>query len=241
MEFIKDIIEIVLHIDKHLDIVIKSFGSGSYLLLFAIIFAETGLVVTPFLPGDSLLFVVGAFAAKGSFNLFWLFVILTAAAIIGDTVNYSFGKFFGERLLKKGDHRFFKKEHVERTHKFYEKHGGKTIILARFIPIVRTFAPFVAGIGKMSYYKFVIYNVTGALLWVSLFVFGGYYFGNMPFIKDNFLVVILTVMLVSVLPVVIEFWKHRKPKRILRAEPEAVNSQVSIELPENPISGAGTP
>lgn len=221
MEFIKDIIEVIIHIDRHLDVVIKAFGSGSYLLLFAIIFAETGLVVTPFLPGDSLLFVVGAFAAKGSFSLVWLFLTLCAAAIIGDTVNYAFGKFFGERLLKKGDHRFFKKEHVERTHKFYEKYGGKTIILARFIPIVRTFAPFVAGIGKMSYYKFFIYNVSGALLWVSLFVFGGYYFGNIPFIKDNFLVVILTVMLVSILPVVIEFWKHHKAKRNLQVEPES--------------------
>jgi len=240
MEFIKDIIEVVIHIDRHIDIVIKAFGNGSYLLLFAIIFAETGLVVTPFLPGDSLLFVVGAFAAKGSFNLFWLFVILSGAAIIGDTVNYAFGKFFGEKLLKKGDHRFFKKEHVERTHKFYEKYGGKTIILARFIPIVRTFAPFVAGVGKMSYYKFVVYNITGALLWVSLFVFGGYYFGNMPIIKNNFLIVILTVMIISILPVVIEFWKHRKAKINLRVEPEAINSQVSIELPENPISGAGT-
>ncbi|MCX5701169.1 MAG: DedA family protein [Candidatus Omnitrophica bacterium] len=207
MEFIKGIVEFIFHIDRHLDFVIKSFGSWSYLLLFLIIFAETGLVFTPFLPGDSLLFVVGAFAALGSFNIFWLFIILCSAAIIGDSVNYAIGKLIGEKLLLKGDHRFFKREHVERTHKFYEKYGGKTIILARFIPIVRTFAPFVAGIGKMSYLKFLVYNVAGGILWVAIFVLGGYYFGNMPAVKENFTVVIFVIIVVSVLPVAIEIWK----------------------------------
>jgi membrane-associated protein len=210
MDFLKDLIGVVLHLDKHLDFIIKDFGAWSYLFFFAIIFAETGLVVAPFLPGDSLLFVVGAFAALGSLNILWLFIVLTAAAIIGDSVNYAIGKVFGEKMLAHGDHRFFKKEHVQKTHRFYEKYGGKTIILARFIPIIRTFAPFVAGIGKMGYVKFFIYNVTGALLWVSLFVFGGYFFGNMPLIKKNFTLTIFAIIVISVVPVVLELWKHQK-------------------------------
>jgi len=210
MEFIKDIIDIVIHLDRYLDVVIKNIGNWSYLVLFLIIFAETGLVITPFLPGDSLLFVAGTFATLGSFDVKWLFATLAAAAIIGDSVNYALGNLFGEKIILRQDGRFFKKEHVERTHKFYERHGGKTIILARFIPIIRTFAPFVAGIGKMSYYKFFIYNVTGALLWVAVFMLGGYYFGNIPIIKQNFSLVILAVILISFLPVAIELWKHRK-------------------------------
>ena len=212
MEFIKGIIEFVLHFDRHLDVVIKSFGNWSYLLLFLIIFAETGLVFTPFLPGDSLLFVVGAFAALGSFKLFWLIIILISAAIIGDSVNYTIGKLIGEKLLLKGNSRFFKKEHVEKTHKFYEKHGGKTIILARFIPIVRTFAPFVAGIGEMNYFKFLIYNVVGGILWVGIFVLGGYYFGNIPVVKENFPIVVAVIIVISVLPVAIEVWKSLRAK-----------------------------
>lgn len=214
MELIKEVFEFIIHLDRHLDVIIRNCGNWSYLLIFLIIFAETGLVVTPFLPGDSLLFVVGAFAALGSFNLFWLFVILTAAAIIGDSVNYALGKLFGEQILQKGTHRFIKKEHLDKTHRFYERHGGKTIILARFIPIIRTFAPFVAGIGEMTYYKFLIYNITGALLWVSLFVFTGYYFGNIPVVKENFLIVILTIIVVSVLPVAVEVWRHYRVKGI---------------------------
>jgi len=213
MEFIKNILEMIIHLDKHLDIIIKSLGSWSYLVLFLIIFAETGLVVAPFLPGDSLIFAVGAFSAVGTFKLWWLFVILVSAAIIGDTVNYSLGKIFGERIIKSGNFRFFKKEHIERTHKFYEKHGGKTIVLARFIPIIRTFAPFVAGIGKMSYFKFVVYNVLGGFLWVSICLFGGYFFGNVPVVKDNFLIVILVIMLISVVPIAIEFIKSFRSKR----------------------------
>ena len=210
MEFIKDIIDVIVHLDRYLDVVIKNVGNWSYLVLFLIIFAETGLVIMPFLPGDSLLFVAGTFAALGSFDVKWLFVTLAGAAIIGDSVNYALGNLFGEKIILHGTGRFFKKEHVERTHRFYERHGGKTIILARFIPIIRTFAPFVAGIGKMSYSKFFIYNITGALLWVALFMLGGYYFGNMPVIKQNFSLVILAVILISFLPVAIELWKHRK-------------------------------
>jgi membrane-associated protein len=214
LELIKNVIEIVFHVDRHLGAVIQSFGNWTYLLLFGIIFAETGLVITPFLPGDSLLFAVGAFAAIGSFNLFWLLMVLAGAAIIGDSVNYAIGKFFGEEML---GHHFFKKEHVERTHRFYEKHGGKTIILARFIPIIRTFAPFVAGVGEMNYYKFLLYNVTGGLLWVALFVLGGYYFGNIKVVKENFSFVILAIIVLSVLPVAIEFWKHHRQTKIKNA------------------------
>jgi membrane-associated protein len=206
-------IEIIFHIDKYLDIVIKNFGNWSYLLLFVVIFGETGLVIAPILPGDSLLFAVGAFSALGSLSLFWLFMILTAAAIIGDSFNYAFGKFLGKKILQKGDHWFFKKEHLERTHKFYEKHGGKTIILARFLPIIRTFAPFVAGIGAMSYGRFFIYNVVGGLLWVAIFMLGGYYFGNIPVIRENFFITILVIIAISTVPVAIEFWKHRPSKR----------------------------
>ena len=212
MEFIREIIETIIHLDRYLDLVIKSFGSWSYLLFFIIIFAETGLVITPFLPGDSLLFALGAFGAIGAFNILWLFIVLSGAAIIGDSINYSLGKLFGQKIILKGNYRFFKKEHIEKTHKFYERHGGKAIILARFIPIIRTFAPFVAGIGEMSYFKFFIYNVAGALLWVSIFLLGGYYFGNVPFVKENFFIVILVIIALSVAPVAIEFWRHRKVK-----------------------------
>ncbi|HOW35619.1 MAG TPA: DedA family protein [Candidatus Omnitrophota bacterium] len=217
MEFIKEIVGIFLHVDKYLDLVIQNFGVWSYLLLFVIVFAETGLVVTPFLPGDSLLFAVGAFAAKGSFSLFWAFVTLAAAGIIGDSVNYAVGKFFGMKLFQNENSRIFKKEYLDRTHRFYEKHGGKTIILARFIPIVRTFAPFVAGIGKMNYLHFLIYNVSGALLWVTILVVGGFYFGNMPYVEKNFSLVIFAIIIISILPGVIEFLRHRRNSRRLAA------------------------
>ena len=213
MEIILNAINVIIHFDKYLIEVIQNFGSWSYLLLFLIIFAETGFVITPFLPGDSLLFAAGTLAALGALEALWLFIVLAGAAIIGDTVNYFLGKYFGSRILRTGGGRFFKKEHVDETHKFYEKHGGKTIILARFIPIIRTFAPFVAGIGNMNYAKFVIYNITGALLWVAIFLSGGYYFGNIPIVKNNFLIAMLGIMLVSVIPIFIGFLKVHKEKK----------------------------
>lgn len=213
MENLFGAIDFIIHLDKHLGEVIHAFGGWSYLLLFAIVFAETGLVITPFLPGDSLLFVVGTFAAMGMFDMLLVFITLVSAAIIGDTVNYSVGKYFGDRILTRYSGRFFKKEYIEDTHKFFERHGGKTIILARFVPIIRTFAPFVAGIGKMDYRKFIIYNISGALLWVVIFFFGGYFFGNMPFVKNNFLIAIFGMMLVSALPIFIGFFGKKK-KRI---------------------------
>ena len=210
METIKELFDLFIHLDKHLSEIITQYGTITYLILFLIVFAETGLVVTPFLPGDSLLFAAGTFAAGGSLDLAILFAVLGSAAIIGDSVNYAIGKLTGPAIFEKEKIKFLKKEHLEKTHRFYEKHGGKTIIIARFIPIIRTFAPFVAGIGTMSYGKFIAYNVIGGILWVALFLLGGYYFGNLPFVKSNFSLVILAIIIISVLPGVIEFLRHRK-------------------------------
>lgn len=212
MVLIKTIIDMILHLDKHLNAIIQSFGGLTYVLLFLIVFAETGLVVTPFLPGDSLLFAVGTFAAVGSLNVALSFVILSAAAILGDSVNYSIGKFLGKKAIEHPS-RIIKKEYIDKTKRFYEKYGAKTIVLARFVPIVRTFAPFVAGVGKMNYLKFLTYNITGGILWVGIFVFGGYLFGNIPIVKENFSVVIIIIIVLSFTPVFIEFYRHNKHKK----------------------------
>jgi membrane-associated protein len=206
MELLKSLIEIVLHLDVHLDLVIRNYGIWTYGILFLIIFLETGLVVTPFLPGDSLLFAGGTFAALGSLDVWWLVIFLSIAAIIGDTVNYWIGYTLGPKVFS----RFLNKNHLNRTHQFYEKYGGKTIIIARFIPIIRTFAPFVAGIGSMTYGCFIIYNIFGGISWVLIFVLGGYFFGNIPFIRQNFSFVIIAIILISILPGIIEFLRHRK-------------------------------
>jgi membrane-associated protein len=205
------IIDFIIHIDKYIDILISKFGIFSYFILFAIIFCETGLVIAPFLPGDSLLFVAGAFASKGSFNIFILFFLFLAAAILGDSANYLIGHYFVEHIFDKW--KLFKKEHLERTKLFYEKHGGKTILFARFIPIVRTFAPFVAGVGKMHYRKFIFYNIFGGLLWVSLFLVGGYFFGQLSWVKHNMTILILLIILVSLAPMVVEYLSHKIRKR----------------------------
>jgi membrane-associated protein len=209
MELIKALIDFILHIDKHLDQIINDYGTGTYLILFLIIFAETGLVVTPFLPGDSLLFAIGAISARGSLDLGTVIFLLFIAAVLGDTVNYHIGKFIGPKAFESNS-RFLKKEHLMKTQKFYDKHGGKTIIFARFIPIIRTFAPFVAGIGTMNYSKFIAYNLIGGALWVAGFTLLGYYFGNMPIVKKNFTLVIFAIIILSVVPAVIEFIKQRK-------------------------------
>ncbi len=213
-------IDFVLHFDKHLPAIMDSFGIWCYLLFFLVIFAETGLVVTPFLPGDSLLFALGTFAAAGSLDVTWLFVILSAAAVLGDSANYAIGKYFGDFILKKEGSWFLKKEHIERTHKFYEKYGAKTIVLARFVPIVRTFAPFVAGVGKMSYLKFFSYNVIGGVAWISLFIFGGYLFGNIPIIKNNFTITIFVIIILSIMPAVIEVIRHKMQKKTQHTSPK---------------------
>ena len=210
MEFIKDFIDLFLHLDTHLQTVIQNYGTWTYVILFLIIFCETGLVVTPILPGDSLLFAAGAFAATGSLDLAWLLILLTFAAVLGDAVNYAIGHFMGPKVFAQPDSRFLKREYLDRTHQFYEKYGGKTIIIARFVPIVRTFAPFVAGVGSMTYVKFASYNVIGGLLWVGVCVFAGYAFGNIPVVQENFTLVILGIIFVSILPGIIELLRQRQ-------------------------------
>jgi membrane-associated protein len=212
MPSIGDFVSYVLHFDKHLAYIMDQFGVWCYLLFFVVIFAETGLVVTPFLPGDSLLFALGALAAAGSLNIGWVFVILATAAVLGDNANYTIGKYLGSMILKKEGAWFLKKEHIERTHRFYERYGSKTIVLARFVPIVRTFAPFVAGVGRMSYVTFFTYNIVGGVLWVSLFVFGGYFLGNIPIIKNNFEIMIFLIIFISILPAIIEVIRETRRK-----------------------------
>jgi len=212
MEFVKSIVDFVLHLDTHLSELIQNYGIWTYGILFIVIFCETGLVVTPFLPGDSLLFAAGTFAARGDLKVGTLFALLAAAAVIGDTVNYWIGKIIGPKVFHKEKTRFFKKKYLDRTHDFYEKYGPETIIIARFVPIIRTFAPFVAGIGRMSYGKFLSYNVIGGIGWVAIFTFGGYFFGNIPFVKKNFSLVIIAIILISLVPAVVGVLKHRKKK-----------------------------
>ncbi len=209
MELIHWFVDFFLHLDRHLAEVIQQYGTWTYALLFLIVFLETGLVVTPFLPGDSLLFAGGAFAALGALEVWPLFFLLTVAAILGDTVNYAIGHYLGPKVFHYPKSRFFNPEHLRKTHAFYEKYGGKTIIIARFVPIVRTFAPFVAGIGAMSYKRFLAYNVVGGALWVFVCLFAGYLFGNMPFVKKNFSLVILAIVILSILPAVVEYLRHR--------------------------------
>lgn len=213
MELINWLIDIFLHLDRHLAEVIQAYGTFTYALLFLIVFMETGLVVTPILPGDSLLFAAGTFAALGVLDVRILFAALSLAAIGGDTVNYWIGHYVGPRIFTREKSRLFNPEHLNRTHAFYERYGGKTIIIARFIPIVRTFAPFVAGIGAMSYGKFISYNVIGGLLWPAVCLFSGYFFGNLPFVKKHFSLVILAIIIISVMPGVVEYLSQRAKAR----------------------------
>jgi len=224
MEILKSIVDFVLHIDSHLVELVARYGALLVPILFIIVFCETGLVVTPFLPGDSLLFAAGALAAvdiSGSLNILVLWVVLAVAAILGDSVNYAIGKRIGKGVFKPGN-RILKLEYLERTEEFYEKHGNKTIILARFVPIVRTFAPFVAGVGNMDYKRFITYNFVGGLLWVTLFLAAGFLFGNVPFIKENFSLVTIGIILVSVVPMGLELLKERSRSRNKSAAPASV-------------------
>ncbi len=211
MDFVQSVMDLFLHLDDHLSQIITRYGVWTHLILFLIVFAETGLVVTPFLPGDSLLFAAGTFAALGSLDVWLVVALLIGAAILGDTVNYWVGAWIGPRAFS-GNVRFLRKDYLDRTHAFYEKHGGKTIILARFVPIIRTFAPFVAGVGAMSYPKFITYNIVGAVLWVGLFVPAGYFFGNIPAVRENFTVVILAIIAISVLPIALEAVRARRSR-----------------------------
>lgn len=213
MELFSQFIDLFLHLDEHMANVIQNYGTLTYAILFLIIFCETGLVVTPFLPGDSLLFAAGTFAAIGNLNMAFLFLLLTGAAILGDAVNYWVGFILGPKVFRKEKSLFFKQAYLDKTNAFYEKYGGKTIILARFVPIVRTFAPFVAGIGKMPYRTFFFYNVVGAVLWVAICSLAGYFFGQIPVIKENFELAVLGIIFVSVLPMGFEFLKHLQDKK----------------------------
>ena len=212
MDIIQKILDIALHLDKYLSAIIQQYGIWTYAILFVVIFVETGFVVMPFLPGDSLLFAAGTFAALKALKVGWLILILSAAAIIGDTVNYWVGHHVGPKVFCKEEARFFKKEYLDRTHAFYEKHGGKTIIIARFVPIIRSFAPFVAGIGRMSYGRFLAFNVIGGIGWVVLLVGAGYFFGTIPLVKENYSLAIVAIIAISTVPIAVEYLKHRRRK-----------------------------
>lgn len=201
----KTIIDFIMHIDEHLLQILNTYGLWAYMVVFLIVFAETGLVVMPFLPGDSLIFAIGALAAKGGFNIFAVYIVLVAAAVLGDAVNYFVGHKIGRKAFNSKKVPFINQDHLDKTEAFYDKHGGKTIILARFMPIVRTFAPFVAGIGKMKFKDFLAYNLIGGVAWVTIFLFSGYFFGNIPFIKENFSIVIMAIILISLLPGVVNY------------------------------------
>ena len=212
MEFLKKIIDIALHLDRYLSAVIQQYGLWTYAILFLIIFIETGFVVMPFLPGDSLLFAAGTFAALKALDIRLLILLHSAAAIIGDTVNYWVGHHLGPKVFRKENARFFKKEYLDRTHAFYEKHGGKTIIIARFVPIIRSFAPLIAGVGRMSYGRFLAFNVIGGIGWVVLFTGMGYFFGNIPIVKNNYSLAIVAIIAISTVPVAVEYLRHRRAK-----------------------------
>lgn len=205
---IKEAIDFILHVDKYIGTFISIYGSFTYLILFLIVFIETGFVFVPFLPGDSLIFITGTFAAAGALNIFVAFIIFSTAAILGDILNYFFGSYFGEKVFS----RYIKPEHMDKTKEFYHKHGKKTIILARFVPIVRTVAPFVAGVGKMDYKVFISYNIIGGIVWAAIFSFAGYYFGSLQFVKNNLTLITILIIFVSFIPAFIEYFKHKRNK-----------------------------
>lgn len=212
MNIITQFLNVVLHLDKYLNIIVQNYGLWTYALLFVLIFCETGLVVTPFLPGDSVIFATGALAATGSLKVYSLFAIFFISAVVGDTVNYFIGQKIGNGILEKKDVKLINKKYLDKAHTFYEKHGSATIVLGRFIPIIRTFVPFVAGLGEMKYSTFIIYNILGGFFWVVLFLFGGYFFGNIPFIKNHFSLVLIAIIVISVMPAVITFFREKGSK-----------------------------
>lgn len=212
MEWITQFAGLILHLDQHLLEFAQNYGNWIYGLLFLIVFCETGLVVTPFLPGDSLLFVAGLVARTGALNVHLMVILLVIAAVIGDSLNFAIGRWLGPKVFRFEDSWFFKKSYVQKAHEFYERHGGKTIIIARFLPIIRTYAPFVAGIANMDYGKFIMYNVVGAVLWVALLAYAGFFFGGLPFIKNNLTLVIVAIIIISLMPGIIEYWRNRRPK-----------------------------
>jgi membrane-associated protein len=209
MDLIRQLIDVVLHLDRHLSTIIQDYGGWTYLILFLIIFCETGLVVTPILPGDSLLFAIGTFAARGALDVSLVLLLLSLAAVAGDTVNYAIGYRVGPQIFSREGVRFLNREYLDRTHRFYERYGAKTIVIARFVPVIRTFAPFVAGIGRMSYGRFVTYNVAGGVGWIACLVLGGYAFGNIPVVKENFTLALFVIIALSIVPGAVEFLRHR--------------------------------
>lgn len=213
MEWLSQVVDLLLHLDETLKEVISKYGTWTYAILTLIVFLETGVVVTPFLPGDSLLFAAGALAAVGDLDMKWILLLLSAAAILGDTMNYHIGYYLGSKLFRSDRARFLNRKHIERTHRFYERYGAKTIVIARFVPIVRTFAPFVAGIGRMSYWKFLFYNASGGIFWVVSLSYAGYFFGNIPIVQTHISLVILGIIVVSCLPAVIELIRERRRAR----------------------------
>lgn len=226
MHLLAQLVDLFLHLDKHLDEVIRNYGSWTYGLFFIIVFCETGLVLTPILPGDSLLFAAGAIAAKGNLNIGLIYVLLIVAAMLGDNVNYWIGRYVGPKVFQKENSRLLKKAHLDRTQAFFDKYGGKTLIFARFVPIVRTFAPFVAGIGKMKYRTFLAYSVSASLLWVTVCTMSGYLLGNIPVVKKNFELAVLAIIFISVLPMAIELYQHRRKAGAPDAAPEAELAEV---------------
>ncbi|MBV4432029.1 DedA family protein [Clostridium tyrobutyricum] len=210
MSIIGNLINIILHLDKYLNIIMQNYGLWTYGIIFLIVFCETGLVVTPFLPGDSIIFATGTLASEGIMEVFTLFMVFFIAAVIGDTVNYYIGKKVGNGILKKGNIKFINREYLDKAHRFYEKHGTAAIVIGRFIPIIRTFVPFVAGVGEMKYSTFIIYNMLGAFLWICLFLGGGYFFGNLPIVKNNFSYVLIIIIIISLIPAVITFIRGKK-------------------------------
>ena len=222
-ELFWQLVDLFLHLDRHLEVLVETYGGWSYLLLFVVVFCETGLVVTPFLPGDSLLFGAGALAASTpTLSLGWLLIVLFVAAVLGDTVNYWIGRKLGPWLVHREKPLLIRQEHLDKTSRFFERYGGKTIVIARFVPIVRTFAPFVAGLGHMSYPRFMAYNVAGGAAWVLLCTISGYLFGNLPIVQENFSLVILAIIFVSLLPAVVEWWRERR--RAARAEASSAST-----------------
>jgi len=209
MDIILFFVDFFIHLDRYLPLIVESFGLWAYVIVFLVIFCETGLVVTPVLPGDSLLFALGALAALGALHIEALLILLCLAAIVGDSVNYAIGHYIGPKVFHYEESRFFKKKYLLKTHDFYERHGGKTIIIARFMPFIRTFAPFVAGVGAMSYSRFILYNITGGIAWVAIFLLGGYFFGNIPAVKSNFTIVIVAIILISVMPGFIAYFRQQ--------------------------------
>jgi membrane-associated protein len=218
MDWLTAFVDLIVHLDEHLLWLAQTYGAWIYAVLFLIVFCETGLVVTPFLPGDSLLFVAGTVAGAGEMNVHLMAGLLVLAAVLGDSLNYAIGQYLGPRVFRYEDSWFFRKAYLERTHAFFERHGGKTIVIARFVPIVRTYAPFVAGIGRMQYGRFLLFNVTGALLWVVLLTYAGYLFGNVPLIKDNLTLVIVVIVLLSISPGIIEVLRHRAAARAAQGQ-----------------------